>query len=180
MLSEDLIIRACSSIDIGCSSLETVITHTTRMDGYTLGAASIDILYIFRFGMMSRFQNYAQWNRITSRLGEKSQNSHQKSPKSPNGGISPSLLNETCRASNFVWKNGITSFILKTQSIVKLIENYGFMRFLKRIRMKLMILIFHTEFDVLQGSSKRLGEIPPFGDLGYFRWLLWLFSPNRE
>ena len=36
------------------------IGHTTRNDGYTLGAASIDILYIFRFGMMSRFQNYAQ------------------------------------------------------------------------------------------------------------------------
>ena len=29
--------------------------------------------------------------------------------------------------------------------------------------MKLMIPIFPTEFDALQGSSKRLGEIPPFG-----------------
>ena len=48
-----------------------ILTHTTRMDGYTLGAASIDILYIFRFGMMSRFQNYAQKNRPNSRFWEK-------------------------------------------------------------------------------------------------------------
>ena len=42
----------------------------------------------------------------------------QKSPKSPCGGISPNLLNETFRASNSVWKIGITSFIRMTQSKV--------------------------------------------------------------
>ena len=46
--------------------------------------------------------------------------------------------------------------------------------------MKLVIPIFHAEFDVLQVLSKRLDEIPPFGDLGDFLWLLWLFSPNRQ
>ena len=49
---------------------------------------------------------------------ENSQSSHQKSPKSPYGGISPSLLYETFRASNSVWKIGITSFIRMTQSKV--------------------------------------------------------------
>ena len=34
------------------------------------------------------------------KIGFFSQNSHQKSPKSPVGGISPSQLYETCRASN--------------------------------------------------------------------------------
>ena len=42
----------------------------------------------------------------TSHSGENSQRSHQKSPKTPYGGISPNLLNKTCRASNSVWKVG--------------------------------------------------------------------------
>ena len=42
--------------------------------------------------------------------------------------------------------------------------------------MKLMIPIFHTEFDAKQVSSNRLGEIPPSGDFGGFLWLLWLLS----
>ena len=44
--------------------------------------------------------------------------------------------------------------------------------------MKLVIPIFHTEFDALKVSCNRLGEIPPYGDFGYFWWLLWLFSPK--
>ena len=42
--------------------------------------------------------------------------------------------------------------------------------------MKLVIPIFHTEFDALQVSSTMFGEIPPTGDFGDFWWLLWLFS----
>ena len=44
------------------------------------------------------------------------------------------------------------------------------------VRMKLMIPIFHTEFDALKVSFNRLSEIPPCGDFGDFWWLLWLFS----
>ena len=47
------------------------------------------------------------------------QNSHQKSPQSPNGGILPSPVNESCRGSNSTWKTGITSFIWFTQSKVR-------------------------------------------------------------
>jgi len=99
-----------------------------RIVPFTLEKRAIFKLYIFRFGMTSRFQNYAQWNRIYCRLGEKSQSSHQKSPKPPNGGISPNLLDKTCRASNSAWKNGITSFIRMTQSLVRPIENVAFLR----------------------------------------------------
>ena len=99
-----------------------------RILAFTLEKRAISKLYIFRFGMTSRFQNCAQWNRIYSRLGEKSQSSHQKSPKPPNGGISPNLLDKTCRASNSAWKNGITSFIRMTQSLVRPIENVAFLR----------------------------------------------------
>ena len=42
------------------------------------------------------------------------------------------------------------------------------------IRMKLMIPIFHTEFDAKQLLVKSIGEIPPLGDFGDFLWLLWL------
>ena len=42
------------------------------------------------------------------------------------------------------------------------------------IRIKLVMPIFHTEFDALQLSTMRFGEIPPFGDFGGFLWLLWL------
>ena len=42
--------------------------------------------------------------------------------------------------------------------------------------MKLVIPLFHAEFDALQVLSKRFGEIPPFGVFGDFWWLLWLFS----
>ena len=45
--------------------------------------------------------------------------------------------------------------------------------------MKLVIPIFHTEFDALKVSSKRFDEIPPYGDFGNFWWLLWLFSPKQ-
>ena len=55
---------------------------------------------------------------------ENSQSSHQKSPY---GGISPSLLYETFRASNSVWKIGITRFIRITQSKVRPIENLAFL-----------------------------------------------------
>ena len=41
--------------------------------------------------------------------------------------------------------------------------------------MRLVIPIFHTEFDALQLSLKERGEIPPHGDFGGFLWLLWLF-----
>ena len=44
--------------------------------------------------------------------------------------------------------------------------------------MKLVIPIFHTEFDALQILCNRFGEIPPTGDFGDFWWLLWLFSPD--
>ena len=40
--------------------------------------------------------------------------------------------------------------------------------------MKLVIPIFHSEFDALQVSSKMIGEIPTYGDFGNFWWLLWL------
>ena len=45
------------------------------------------------------------------------------------------------------------------------------------IQMKLVIPIFHTEFDALRVSIKRFGQIPPYGD---FWWLLWLFSPEWQ
>ena len=67
---------------------------------------------------MCALRNSMSLNLKTSQSGENSQSSHQKSPKSPYGGISPNLLNETCRASNSVWKIGITSFIRMTQSKV--------------------------------------------------------------
>ena len=40
--------------------------------------------------------------------------------------------------------------------------------------MKLMIPIFHTEFDALKLLVMSLGEIPPSGDFGYFLWLLFV------
>ena len=43
--------------------------------------------------------------------------------------------------------------------------------------MKRVIPIFHTEFDALQLSTNRFGEIPPSGDFGDFKWLFWLLSP---
>ena len=42
--------------------------------------------------------------------------------------------------------------------------------------MKLVIPIFHTEFDALKVSYNRFGEIPPSGDFGDFWWLLWLLT----
>ena len=42
------------------------------------------------------------------------------------------------------------------------------------IRIKLMIPIFHTEFDAQQVSSNGLGEIPPTGDFGGFWWLFFV------
>ena len=65
--------------------------------------------------------------KVAPSAGESSQNSHQKSPKSPDGGISPIALGETCRASNSVWKIGITRFIRITQSKVRSIENLPFL-----------------------------------------------------
>ena len=65
--------------------------------------------------------------KVAPSAGESSQNSHQKSPKSPDGGISPITLGETCRASNSVWKIGITRFIRITQSKVRSIENLPFL-----------------------------------------------------
>ena len=67
-------------------------------------------------------------NLETGSWRENSQSSHQKSPKSPNGGILPSFLYKTCRASNRVWKIGITSFIRMMLSIVRPIENLAFLR----------------------------------------------------
>ena len=40
------------------------------------------------------------------------------------------------------------------------------------IRIKLVIPIFHTEFDPLQVLLVHFGEIPPTGDFGDFWWLL--------
>ena len=65
------------------------------------------------------FQNGQKLKNLTRSKLENSQSSHQKSPKSPYGGISPSLLYETFRASNSVWKIGITRFIRITQSKVR-------------------------------------------------------------
>ena len=48
---------------------------------------------------------------MTYSFWENCLNSHQKSPKSPHGGISPSPGNESCRGSNSTWKTGIISFI---------------------------------------------------------------------
>ena len=42
------------------------------------------------------------------------------------------------------------------------------------IQMKRVIPIFHTEFDALQLSTNRFGEIPPSGDFGGFLWLLFV------
>ena len=36
---------------------KSLIQHTNRIIGFTLGATSSDILYIFGIGMTSRFQN---------------------------------------------------------------------------------------------------------------------------
>ena len=57
------------------------------------------------------FGNGISLNLKTRDGRESSQSSHRKSPKSPYGGISPNIVYETCRASNSVWKIGITSFI---------------------------------------------------------------------
>ena len=46
--------------------------------------------------------------------------------------------------------------------------------------MKLVIPIFHTEFDALQVSTKVIGENPPSGDFGDFWWLFWLLSLADE
>ena len=43
-----------------------------------------------------------------------------------------------------------------------------------KIRIKLVIPIFHKEFDALQLSTNRFGEIPPSGDFGGFLWLLFV------
>ena len=45
--------------------------HTNRIIGFTLGATSSDILYIFGIGMTSWFQNCAQWNPIYCRFWKK-------------------------------------------------------------------------------------------------------------
>ena len=45
--------------------------------------------------------------------------------------------------------------------------------------MKLMIPIFHTEFDALKLLVKSLGEIPPSGGFGDFLWLLWLLTSEK-
>ena len=74
------------------------------------------------------FGNGISLNLKTRDGRENSQSSHRKSPKSPYGGISPNIVYETCRASNSVWKIGITSFIRMTQSIVRPIENVAFLR----------------------------------------------------
>ena len=44
--------------------------------------------------------------------------------------------------------------------------------------MKLMIPIFHTEFDAQKLLVKSLSEIPPSGDFGGFLWLLWLLKSD--
>ena len=100
----------------GMQMIIVVVIHMPRIVVFTVEKRAISKLYIFRFGMMSRFHNCAQWNRIYCRFGEKSQSSHQKSPKPPNGGISPNHLDKTCRASNSAWKIGITSIIRMTES----------------------------------------------------------------
>ena len=42
--------------------------------------------------------------------------------------------------------------------------------------MKLVIPVFHTEFDPLRHSINGFGKIPPIGDFGDFRWRFWRFS----
>ena len=46
--------------------------------------------------------------------------------------------------------------------------------------MKLVIPIFHTEFDALKVSYNRLGEIPPFGDFAIFGGYFGYFLPNSS
>ena len=140
---------------------------------------------VYHFGMPRSWevQKCENQNQGAPSAKVATKNSHQKPPKSPVGGISPSPLNETCWASNSVWKIGIISLIWITQSkesiskIAEITKNDRFSigRTLDCvIRMKRMIPIFHTEFDAKQVSSNRLGEIPPSGDFGGFLWLLLL------
>ena len=77
-------------------------------------------LLVYHFGMPRSWevQKCENQNQGVPSAKVATKNSHQKPPKSPVGGISPSPLDETCWASNSVWKIGITSLIRITQSKV--------------------------------------------------------------
>ena len=78
-------------------------------------------LMVYHFGMPRSWevQKCENQNQGVPSAKVATKNSHQKPPKSPVGGISPSPLNETCWASNSVWKIGIISLIWITQSKVR-------------------------------------------------------------
>ena len=97
-------------------------------------------LLVYHFGMHRSWevQKCENQNQGAPSAKVATKNSHQKPPKSPVGGISPSLLNETCWASNSVWKIGITSLIRITQSKIRLIENMAFLVILEIFEMALL------------------------------------------
>ena len=113
-------------------------------------------------------------------------NSHQKPPKSPVGGISPSPLDETCWASNSVWKIGIISLIRITQSKVRPIENLSFLMISAIFEMLLLwtawselSLWYQFSTQNLMPSKFHLIGLAKFrqvailaGFCGYFLWLL--------
>ena len=78
-------------------------------------------LLVYHFGMPRSWevQKCENQNQGVPSAKVATKNSHQKPPKSPVGGISPSPLDETCWASNSVWKIGIISLIRITQSKVR-------------------------------------------------------------
>ena len=76
---------------------------------------------VYHFGMPRSWevQKCENQNQGVPSAKVATKNSHQKPPKSPVGGISPSSLDETCWASNSVRKIGIISLIRITQSKVR-------------------------------------------------------------
>ena len=140
------------------------------------------------FLRVCRFQNGKAAKYLNRSKAKSSQSSHRKPPKSPFGEISPHSFNESCRASNSVWKIGIISLIWSTQCEMGA-KRFSWIwlhsAFSKQIsvwlisdrvdQMRLMIPIFNTEFDALQVSFHKWVEIPPHGDFGGFLWLFWLF-----
>ena len=114
---------------------------------------------VYHFGMPRSWevQKCENQNQGVPSAKVATKNSHQKPPKSPVCGISPSPLDETCWASNSVWKIGIISLIRITQSKVRPIEN-------------LLFLMISAIFKMLL-KFRQLAILAVSG--GYFAWLLW-------
>ena len=89
-------------------------------------------LLVYHFGMPRSWEVQKCENQHQGVPSAKvaTKNRHQKPPKPPVGGISPSPLDETCWASNFVWKIGIIHLIRTTQSKVR-----GFQKLQKSSKM---------------------------------------------